>query len=726
MKIRVLKEAEATAPTKGAASQVEKPASALQILDAKGYDVTYALGEGEYGKVFAAYDDNDVEVAVKVMSGNNPKGRAAIDKEIENYTAVQSAREQSDLVAKHFPEVYEVFKEGDYGFIVMEILSSGSAEDIEISDLFSGSEGLVDARKDLIARGAYKDFSRRLFAFFNDNDRRNTLVDALFKGIDYKSADPEVKKMFEGVISQMKEVADLWRGPYDQMSNEEVREQYRSDVMKMENEIIPAENIELVADFDTKKELTDNLWAYYVFLKMLERFKKDNDYMYELFAGTIIENFMDLIRKGSPIPIHSRPERRLADRGGAPEEMAGISDQAKSLLAAIDEVERLTGLAPRDMHDKNAMIRPLGGDIVIVDLGLFKPRAEVKETIKKIDGKFVVYPKSGGKRLGTHPTKEKAQAQLAAIEISKAQNESKETKTMKIRIKKSLNEKKGVPHYTKDGKEWKGKTHKMPDGSLMSGNPHGVDGSGPNGESEPLFHKEELSEKKDDRCTRIAKRKYDVWPSAYASGAVVQCRKGKIWKDLDEGDFDKEEKEGLHGWFSRQGAKGPVGGWIDCNTGKPCGRSKGEKRAKPRCRPTKAQCKGYKRPDQREGKEYVGDDVILEMLSGAELEEGGLVCEGCLLEQLEAASCGCPDLVYEAEYQGRKVELNKPMRGDVKKFKVYVKDPSTGNVKKVNFGDPNMRIRKSNPKARKSFRARHNCDNPGPKTKARYWSCKKW
>lgn len=84
------------------------------------------------------------------------------------------------------------------------------------------------------------------------------------------------------------------------------------------------------------------------------------------------------------------------------------------------------------------------------------------------------------------------------------------------------------------------------------------------------------------------------------------------------------------------------------------------------------------------------------------------------------------DVVSEAEYRGRKVSLNKPMRGDVKKFKVFVKDPKTGNVKKVNFGDPNMRIKKSNPKRRKSFRARHNCDNPGPKTKARYWSCRKW
>jgi len=93
----------------------------------------------------------------------------------------------------------------------------------------------------------------------------------------------------------------------------------------------------------------------------------------------------------------------------------------------------------------------------------------------------------------------------------------------------------------------------------------------------------------------------------------------------------------------------------------------------------------------------------------------------------------CEQDTFEAEYQGRKVKLNKPMQGDVKKFKVYVKDPKTGNVKKVNFGHggssakgKTMKIRKSNPKARKSFRARHNCDNPGPKTKARYWSCRKW
>ena len=90
----------------------------------------------------------------------------------------------------------------------------------------------------------------------------------------------------------------------------------------------------------------------------------------------------------------------------------------------------------------------------------------------------------------------------------------------------------------------------------------------------------------------------------------------------------------------------------------------------------------------------------------------------------------------EAKYQGREVPLNKPMAGDVKKSKVYVRDPATGNIKKVNFGhggktarrlgQKTMKIKKSNPARRKSFRARHNCANPGSKLKARYWSCRAW
>ena len=347
--------------------------------------------------------------------------------------------------------------------------------------------------------------------------------------------------------------------------------------------------------------------------------------------------------------------------------------------------------------------------------------------------------------------------------------------------------------------------------------------------------KKKAKKKKGDRCTRIAKRKYDVWPSAYASGAVVRCRKGEIWKGLkedddvrdkygsevadrskrslkkslalaedqeglqskirkalrDEGgaagmdalekhteasgpeirkaikemddvgrhedgdyilddgesvdivdekkkktDYSKEKKSGLHGWFSRKGGGGSKG-WVDCNTCrknkktgrkkcKACGRQKGETRAKyPACRPTPSDCgtkgKWGKKSKKSEGLSMTDDRIrqaIEEEMDKKYLE---FLAEG--------------EVIEEAEYQGRKVTLNKPTRGDVKKFKVYVKN-AKGNVVKVNFGhggtsakkkgEKTMKIRKSNPKARKSFRARHNCDNPGPKWKARYWSCKKW
>jgi hypothetical protein len=114
---------------------------------------------------------------------------------------------------------------------------------------------------------------------------------------------------------------------------------------------------------------------------------------------------------------------------------------------------------------------------------------------------------------------------------------------------------------------------------------------------------------------------------------------------------------------------------------------------------------------------------------GSELDEDGVDpvnAQGQDAEDLhgQATSSTIGD-VDEAKYQGREVKLGKKMAGDVKKSKVYVRGPK-GNVVKVNFGDPNMRIKKSNPARRKSFRARHNCDNPGPRWKARYWSCRAW
>lgn len=161
--------------------------------------------------------------------------------------------------------------------------------------------------------------------------------------------------------------------------------------------------------------------------------------------------------------------------------------------------------------------------------------------------------------------------------------------------------------------------------------------------------------------------------------------------------------------------------------------------------------------EHRAANPVAGDNFVFEFDDGTEVET--YILETSDDEILVAANpttiavmeqwCGLNDILFEdedfaqceaeldeAEYQGRKVPLGKPMRGDVKKFKVYVKDPKTGNVKKVNFGhggtsakragQKTMKIKKSNPARRKSFRARHHCENPGPRTKARYWSCRAW
>tara|TARA_R110002110_G_scaffold374396_3_gene584259 strand:+ start:113 stop:1606 length:1494 start_codon:yes stop_codon:yes gene_type:complete len=317
---------------------------------------------------------------------------------------------------------------------------------------------------------------------------------------------------------------------------------------------------------------------------------------------------------------------------------------------------------------------------------------------------------------------------------------------------------------------------------------------------------------KKDACYHKVKSRYDVWPSAYASGALVKCRKvgAKNWgkksskkegvesqtinlvyeevkdkpyrtdaqakEDINPASLGLEEEvlgeEGLRDWFGKSKSKGGKPGWVQVVSGKPCARQPGQKTT-PKCvssakrasmtkkeresaqrrkrkadpgQPKKSDAAKptYVKTDKKEKKKTKKESIdmsidkktIEELLNKIiqeevqhllnETEEYYHITEasyddGTIVEELEFWD----DILEEAEYQGRKVTLNKPMKGDVKKSKVYVKN-AKGNVVKVNFGDKKMRIKKSNPKRRKSFRARHNCKNPGPKWKARYWSCKAW
>jgi hypothetical protein len=225
-------------------------------------------------------------------------------------------------------------------------------------------------------------------------------------------------------------------------------------------------------------------------------------------------------------------------------------------------------------------------------------------------------------------------------------------------------------------------------------------------------------EGKKDACYHKVKARYDVWPSAYASGALVKCRKvgAKNWGNKSKkkkNENEENEKEEV-----LQEKKNCGCGMDPCKTYGKINESLNEE---------------YINEEEMSDKDRKTLEKIRDKLYGASKAHKGQADDiDKILEE---------DEITEAVYNGKTVKLNKPMRGDVKKFKVYVnsgKKDAKGRIKakKVNFGhggtsakakgEKTMKIRKNNPKARKNFRARHNCDNPGPKTKARYWSCKKW
>jgi len=220
-------------------------------------------------------------------------------------------------------------------------------------------------------------------------------------------------------------------------------------------------------------------------------------------------------------------------------------------------------------------------------------------------------------------------------------------------------------------------------------------------------------------------------------------------------------QEDLRRWFKEK--------WVDVSKkvdGKhpPCGRKKATDKGYPKCRPKKkisketpktagsysakekkAMTTQKRKAEKTHNKSGTGNkpkmthynEERISKLTDLVLEEINSLKHTSILYEDEFGSVEetefiADDLLNEAEYQGRKVQLGKIMQGDIKKFKVYVKNDK-GKVVKVNFGfggksakGKRMVIKKNNPQRRKSFRARHNCDNPGPRWKPRYWACRTW
>jgi hypothetical protein len=259
-----------------------------------------------------------------------------------------------------------------------------------------------------------------------------------------------------------------------------------------------------------------------------------------------------------------------------------------------------------------------------------------------------------------------------------------------------------------------------------------------------------------DACYRKVKARYDVWPSAYASGALVKCRKvgaanwgnskkegvnevdtpmfkityqdsnGRKKTDIMRAKNNNLAKRDFNASNQGRGFKilKVVKEGLGDRMAKKLKKHKGVNLKKKKVKRLKLKGRGV----------YQDYDGLDDSIHFESITENGMTTNHIYYEEDGKGYGYTLEFVNdlnEAEYQGRKVKLGKIMQGDAKKFKVYVKNPK-GNVVKVNFGQGGdakggtMKIRKSNPGARKSFRARHNCDNPGPRHKARYWSCRKW
>ena len=444
----------------------------IKHLEKAGFENVDFIGRGQFGFVYSADHPSGREMAVKAVKKNSD----GHDREIRAYKTIGDARDKSDAIAKHFPLIYAVDSDthDQFSFIAMERLTDEGPYADLVNDIFMGGEGLVHPRQDMMAYGAWKDLSRRMKTYFNNDTARDKIIDIVFAGTpddyiqdikawargwqqwrnimpqegDFISREPtansprlKAQELTSRIISMVndpdsdidkEDIAPLLkalRTGYYYDALEIMQKQLKQASTKSQSEMSSRDKIlkkfykkiytryyntgvwleqmidEYVLFSDTgafqdelgnlKREFEEEPWMVYFILGALKKLKdyrpdvvdpvwqdiskgdKVQDF-YWARSSSIVSTWVDFIRKQSPIGIHNKPEPDRIERGGAPEEVGDAYEEAKSIRQALTELERMTGLAARDMHDKNVMMRPVDGSIVIVDVGMFKPRSEIK------------------------------------------------------------------------------------------------------------------------------------------------------------------------------------------------------------------------------------------------------------------------------------------------------------------------------------------------------------
>ena len=488
-----------------------------------------------------------------------------------------------------------------------------------------------------------------------------------------------------------------WKVYRPEWYNDRVMETYISaPIVDKQNDMIPTETI---------KEAMDFYMRYGVYSYRHEEMPIGLPLAYKIKNGKV------KIRVGihNKIKMHDKVWKEIGDYGpsGASSIRGEATDQEKVCLSEDDCHNRINELSLWSISwvgDNPANPEAKVTDVAMaksqsVQVTLDEVEAMVEKIIERKNGKYCLYAKKDRKLLGCHDTKEGAIRQERAIQ---ARRYSKSdtlgeilTKIEKYKIPK------GVKNEAITGRELR-KKHGYGGGKVTKTiNRH-------------LIDKEYINYKMAMSIHKYYRRHETVDPQGKNFDNKKRPSKGFIMWKMMGGDAGHSWSKGLQDKVKQENP---------CEAGyEMIGTKFMGGRKVPNCVPTKKDMKTIKvKPPKGHHWMAYKDGPVL-MVGDYAPHEGAV--EEFEFEVIEEHD---DSRLAKAEYQGRKVELNKPRRlsGDKKKFGVYVKNEK-GNVVQVKFGDPNMDIKRDDPDKRRQFRARHNCDNPGPKHKARYWSCKMW
>ena len=325
-------------------------------------DVGEELGRGQYGQVFAGISDDYGPVAIKAIKISGGSMR-----EVPNYVAINAARSKSPYIAKHFPEVYFVDEKSsrEFKYVVMEILGveQGYQQEL-INTLFGGlNTALKPFEDEKEVSGKFRDRSNRMYVLFKNKESQESIIQSVYNdfGPDLDFLLPVIKMFLsniDGYVSNVKSTSKA-----------------EQDISFMMLSGKAEEYLYNFANGEFKEEFKTAPWLLTFITEQLVALQKE-DSSGSLFARHhqgLILYWLEYIRKSSIIGLRDAEfGTRSLDDSGVEKDQWSAFKEAASIKKAIKDLRDLAGLDPRDMHDQNVMVRPQTGDIVIVDVGLFR------------------------------------------------------------------------------------------------------------------------------------------------------------------------------------------------------------------------------------------------------------------------------------------------------------------------------------------------------------------